>query len=137
MLPSDVAGLLSVLLLPFVADSAVDAVVDTAVDVVVVGTVGGLPRVDSFGLFNSVQRLPKKQLSPGAHSSPWGQGKLFAQSLIWSSHEIPQKFVLIIGALDGKDVDVVVVALDGDAVDRVGCGIFVAGTGLLLANSGC
>ena len=63
----------------------------------------------SFGL---AQGLPVKQLLSGAHSSPFGQGKLFAQSLAWSSHEMPQKLVLnfdgdgVIGAFDGDDVDV-------------------------------
>ena len=49
-----------------------------------------------------------KQLSPDAHSSPFGKGKLFAQSLVFSagsSHEIPQKFVHIIGALGEDEVN--------------------------------
>mmetsp|Transcript_7879 Transcript_7879/g.14156 ORF Transcript_7879/g.14156 Transcript_7879/m.14156 type:complete len:269 (-) Transcript_7879:250-1056(-) len=88
-----------------------------------------LPTLDSklasSGLFNIAQGLPVKQLSLDAHSSPFGQGKLFAQSLVWPFHEMPQKFVLIIGALDGDEV---IGALDGEITDA---------TGSFLANSGC
>ena len=88
-----------------------------------------LPTLDSklasSGLVNIAQGLPVKHLSLDAHSSPFGKGKLFAQSLVWSFHEIPQKFVLIIGALDGDEV---IGALDGEITDA---------TGSFLANSGC
>lgn len=50
------------------------------------------------------QGLPWKQLSPGAHSSPLGQGKLFSQSFACSAQDTPQKLVLIVGDLDGFDV---------------------------------
>jgi hypothetical protein len=64
--------------------------------------------------FSVAQGLEEKQLSSGAHSSPRGQGVLFSQFCAWSSHVIPQKFVLTDGVLDGdKDA----AKSDGDDVD--------------------
>ena len=73
------------------------------------------PTLDSLTSPCSAQGLSLKHLSPGAHSLPVGQGVLFAQSLACSAHEIPQKFVLIIGAFDGCGV---IGALDGNGVRR-------------------
>lgn len=88
-----------------------------------------LPTLDSAwitpGLFNIAHGLPVKQDSPGAHSSPMGHGKLMAQSLAWSSHEVPQKFVLIIGAVDGDSVDGVCC-----------CGVSTGVSGSLLTGDG-
>ena len=59
-------------------------------------------------LFDIAQGLPLKQDSPASHSSPTGQGLLLAQLLMWSAHEVPQKFVFIVGDLLGGSVGVLV-----------------------------
>ena len=84
----------------------------------------------------AAQGLPVKQLSPGAHSSPRGHGRLVEQSIVWSPHDVPQKFVLIIGDLEGVEV---VGETEGDCVNIVNGDVFAGGvaTGMLSIISGC
>lgn len=58
----------------------------------------------SSPLVNFAQGLPPKHFSPSAHSSPLGQGVLVEQSTACSDQETPQKFVFIVGDLEGKGV---------------------------------
>lgn len=99
-----------------------------------------LPTFDSASLPSwplnmAVQGLPLKHCSPGAHSSPRGQGVLFAQSLLCSAQEVPQKFVLITGDFVGDGVV-------GDEVGAVfdvtvSCCVLVTEAGLLATAAAC
>jgi len=49
------------------------------------------------------QGLPAKHCSSGPHSSPRGQGTAVAQFWVCSIQEVPQKFELMTGDLDGDE----------------------------------